>query len=123
LEKDLGKCQFVNWAFEILLCQRDIKHSMDHLKQWMKPESVDTPFMLAPGKSYTVCEPLGVTAILGSWNFPLITTIMPLVAAIAAGNCVVLKPSEMSVYCSGALKQLVARNLDISCYKVVQGAV
>ena len=104
LENDLGKGQFVNWAFEILICQRDIKHSIDHLKQWMKAESVDTPFMIGPGKSYTVCEPLGVTGILGSWNYPLVTTIMPLIAAMAAGNCVVLKPSEISAYSSVAIK-------------------
>jgi aldehyde dehydrogenase (NAD+) len=60
----------------------------------MKDESVDTPLLIGPAKSSIMAEPLGVTGILGSWNYPYVTTFMPLIAAIAAGNCAVIKPSE-----------------------------
>jgi aldehyde dehydrogenase (NAD+) len=82
----------------------------------MAEECVDTPFMIGPGKSYIVKEPLGVVAVLGSWNYPLYTSLCPMINAIAAGNCVVLKPSEMAPYTSRVLKKIIAFNLDTSCY-------
>jgi aldehyde dehydrogenase (NAD+) len=75
---------------------RDAKHTLSHLKEWMKDESVDTPLLIGPGKSSIMTEPLGVTGILGSWNYPYVTCFGPLVAAIAAGNCAVVKPSEFA---------------------------
>jgi aldehyde dehydrogenase (NAD+) len=78
----------------------------------MKPVSVDTPLLAGPGKSSIVSEPLGVIAILGSWNYPYLTAMCPLISAIAAGNAVVIKPSEMSPFSSQKIKQLIARNMD-----------
>ena len=123
MTKDLGRDAFCNWLFELHLCVRDALHTIDHLHEWMKDECVDTPFMIGPGKSYIVNEPLGVVGILSSWNYPVLTAIMPLIAAIGAGNCAVLKPSEMSTNTSLKLKHLVVRNLDSKCYKVVEGQV
>lgn len=123
MSKDLKKNEFANWTFEIHMILRDAQHTADHLKEWMKDESVDTPLLIGPAKSSIMCEPLGVAGIMGSWNYPYLTTIMPLVAVIAAGNCAVIKPSEMSPHSSLMVKRLVIRHLDSNCYKVVEGAV
>ena len=93
---DLGKSDFANWLFELRCIEREIEHSLKHLKKWMRVECVDTPFALGPPKSYLQREPLGVVAIIGSWNYPLATAVGPMVAAMAAGNCVLMKPSEMA---------------------------
>lgn len=89
----------------------------------MKEECVDTPFSLGPGKSYIMKEPLGVIAVMGSWNFPISTTIVPAISAIAAGNCVVIKPSEMAPWSAKIMKTLCARYLDLAAYKCINGQV
>lgn len=123
LTKDLGKSKFVNWLCEIHNVVRDIEHSIETLADCMKEECVDTPFMLGPGKSYVLKEPLGVVAVLGSWNYPLVTSLGPVINAMAAGNCVILKPSEIAPYSSRIMKKLFTFHLDSSAYTCVQGAV
>jgi len=66
-----------------------------NLKSWVY-EKVDTPMMTGPGSSYIIHEPLGVALVMGTWNFPTFTSLNPAAEAIAAGNCVLLKPSEMA---------------------------
>jgi aldehyde dehydrogenase (NAD+) len=89
----------------------------------MADESVDTPMLLAPAKSRIVYEPFGVALVIGSWNFPFFTTIGPLIYAIAAGNCCIIKPSEMSPQSSKVMKRLFTRHLDSACYACIEGAV
>ena len=89
----------------------------------MKDEPRDTPFMIGPGTSYVVKEPLGVVAILGAWNFPLKTTLSPLISAISAGNVVVMKPSEFAPHCTVIFKRLFARYLDSSAFQCLNGQV
>ena len=112
---DLGKSDFANWLFEVRMIEREIEHCVKHLKKWMRDECVDTPFMLGPAKSYLQREPLGVVAILGSWNYPLATAVGPMVCALAAGNAILMKPSEMAPNVAKVVKQLFARFLDQSC--------
>jgi len=120
---DLAKDDFSNWLFEIRMLEREIEHCLKHLKGWMKDECVNTPLMLGPAKSYLQKEPLGVVAVLGSWNYPLATSIGPVISAIAAGNCVILKPSEMAPYTAVVVKTLFARFLDLTAYKCINGGV
>lgn len=108
---------------EIHTCVRDVEHTMEHLQDWMTEKCIDTPFMIGPAKSYILAEPLGVVAVLGSWNYPLATAIAPVINAIAAGNCVILKPSEIAPYTSRVMKKLFAFHLDSNAYQCVQGAV
>lgn len=68
-------------------------------------------------------EPLGVTLVIGSWNYPLFTSLCPLATAIAAGNCVILKPSEMTPNSSNMIRILFEKYLDPSCYRVIEGGV
>jgi aldehyde dehydrogenase (NAD+) len=116
LTKDLGKGTFENWLCELMMVTREINHALESLKHWMRDEPRDTPFIIGPGESYLAREPLGVVAILGSWNYPLVTTLSPLVSAISAGNAVIFKPSEFSPYTSVVLKRLFARYLDSAAY-------
>lgn len=96
---------------------------MDNLKKWANDESVDTPMLIGPGKSKIVYEPLGVVLIMGSWNFPLYTTLGPLIHTIAAGNCALIKPSEMSPFVSNTLKKVINRSLDMNAYVCIEGQV
>jgi aldehyde dehydrogenase (NAD+) len=89
----------------------------------MKPQRVSTPWMMQPGSSQVVHEPLGVALIIGAWNYPLQLTLAPLVACIAAGNCALLKPSELAPHCSAALAEYLPKYLDPECIAVVQGGV
>ena len=75
--------------------------------------------MFTPGRSYLKPEPYGVALVIGSWNYPLATSIGPAVMAIAAGNCVVLKPSELAPYCSLAISNLFEKYIDPRFYRVI----
>ena len=121
--QDLAKDDFSNWMFELRCIEREIEHALKHLKSWMTDEVMDTPLFLGPARSYLQREPLGVVAVLGSWNYPLATAIGPVVAAMAAGNCVLLKPSEMAPWTAKAVKTLFARFLDLNAFQCVNGAV
>ena len=92
--KDLGCGAFENDIFEINTCIREAQHTLSHFKSWAKPECVDTPMPVGPGKSYVMKEPLGTIAVIGSWNYPYLTILCPLVAVIASGNTAIVKPSE-----------------------------
>jgi len=75
---------------------READYALEHLHQWVKPERIHTPLLMEPGHVRLRRDPLGVTLIIGAWNEPYMLTLAPLVAAIAAGNTAVLKPSEIS---------------------------
>ena len=120
---DLGLSDFCNWVFELNTVIRDIQHCIASLKENMKAESVDTPLIVGPGKSYIMREPIGVVAIVGSWNYPFVTTISPMATAIAAGNVVVVKPSEFCPFTSKVIKTLMAMSIDSNSYQCVFGHV
>ena len=87
----------------------------------MKETVVDTPMMVGPGKSYIKPEPLGVVCVMAAWNYPYYTLLGGVALAIAAGNCVVIKPSEMSPNCSISIAKVCEKYLDQRFYRVVQG--
>ena len=86
-------------------------------------KKVKTNFLNFPGKSYIIPEPLGVTLIIGAWNYPYQLSISPAIAAIAAGNTVVLKPSEISVATSALLAKIINNIFDAEFFKVIEGGV
>ena len=96
LEKDLGRDAFVTWLMEVGLSTATVKHTLKHMKKWMEEEELPSELLFAPCKTKARYEPLGVVSIYGSWNFPISTTLKPLIDAIAAGNCTLVKPSEMA---------------------------
>ncbi|WP_100642766.1 aldehyde dehydrogenase family protein [Alteromonas facilis] len=121
LAADLGKCEMEAWISEIGYLQAEIKHTIKHLKGWMRPRKVSSPLLAQPGKSYLKPDPLGVVLIIGAWNYPFQLVLAPLIAAIAAGNCAILKPSELSVATSALIAKLVPQYLDNKAVAVIEG--
>jgi aldehyde dehydrogenase (NAD+) len=76
---------------------------------------------VGPGRSFIKPEPLGVVCVMAAWNYPYYTLLAPLSSAIAAGNCCLIKPSELSPNCSNSLVKLCQEYLDNDCFKVIVG--
>lgn len=123
LAADLGKHALEAWSTEISYVADAAAYSRKKLKRWARRRRVPTPLVGLPGRSWLQPEPLGVVLIIGAWNYPLQLTFAGLAAAIAAGNCAVLKPSELAPATSAATARLVDEYLDTDCIKVVEGAV
>jgi len=123
LKSDLGKHPQEAWATEISYVAAEAAYSRKNLKQWARRRKVPTPMVGQPGKSWLQPEPLGVVLIMGAWNYPLQLVLAGLAAAISAGNCAVLKPSELAPATSDIIARLVPEYLDSKCIKVVEGAV
>ncbi len=121
LHADLNKGVTEAYMTETALCLDEIKYAEKHLKSWMKPKKVKTSFVQMPGKSYIYPEPLGVVLIIGPWNYPFQLLIAPLVAAIAAGNCVVIKPSELAPKTSALVARMCKELFDKAYVSVVEG--
>ena len=119
---DFGKPRFEAWAAEIGFVLTDIDHTLAQLDSWMRPRKVSTPLAFRPGRSSVVPEPLGVTCVIAPWNYPVQLLLLPMVAAIAAGNAVVGKPSELAPATAEALAALVAE-LDDPAVALVLGGV
>ncbi len=96
LARDLGKPEFEAYATEVGFVISEIRHALKELRVWAAPVSYPTPLKLQPGYSLTIAEPKGPTLILAPWNYPFHLAIAPMVAALAAGNTVVIKPSEFA---------------------------
>ncbi|MCB9610944.1 MAG: aldehyde dehydrogenase family protein [Sandaracinus sp.] len=122
LKSDLGKPEIEAFSAEVSFVANDVAHAKKHLRGWMKAEKVSSPLVVQPGQSFIVREPLGVALIISPWNYPFQLLMAPLVSAIAAGNCAVLKPSEVSPATSALFAKWIPRYLD-GCVKVVEGGV
>lgn len=120
---DLGKNPIESEITEIGFVLAEISHALRHLKSWMRPERVRVPLALWPATARTVSEPLGAVLIIAPWNYPLQLMLAPLVGALAAGNAVVLKPSEIAPATSAALATFIPQYLDGGLVKVVEGGV
>lgn len=102
---------------------READYALKHLEEWMTPPQVHTPLVMQPGHVRIRRDPFGVTLIIGAWNEPFMLLFAPLVAALAAGNTAVLKPSELAAACSASAARLVPQYLDTQAVAVVEGAV
>lgn len=108
---------------EIYPVVSDIKHAILHLRRWMSPRRVAAPLPLLGTSSYIHYEPKGVVLIISPWNFPVNLTFGPLVSAIAAGNCALLKPSELTPHTSAVMRSIVADLFDPREVALIEGAV
>src|SRR3954447_4829735 len=122
LAKDLGRPAVEAWLADLAPITAEIKYALKHLRTWAKPKRVKVPLSVQPGRAWYQYEPLGVTLIIGPWNYPIHLMLAPLVGAIAAGNCAILKPSEHTPACSALLAELVPQYLDRESVAVVKGA-
>lgn len=118
LEQDLRKCKTEVDITEIGVVNTEIRHAIRNLKSWMAPKQVDTPITLFRSSSEIRYEPKGVCLIISPWNFPVQLALAPLVSAIAAGNCVIIKPTEFAPNSTAALKKIVE-----SCFPPEEVAV
>lgn len=102
---------------------KEADYARQHLGEWMRPLLMDAPPMMQPGEVRVRFDPLGVGLIIGAWNYPFLLTLSPLIAAIAAGNAAVIKPSELAPACADVLARLIPKYLDADAFSVVLGAV
>ncbi|MBV9988487.1 MAG: aldehyde dehydrogenase [Chitinophagaceae bacterium] len=107
LYSDLRKSREECWVTENGFLLAELNDALRHLRRWMQPEAVPTNLLNFPSGSRVLYEPLGVTLIIGPWNYPLQLLFTPLVGAIAAGNCVVLKPSEFAPATSAVMQKII----------------
>lgn len=119
---DLHKPDFEAYATEIGVI-REIDYTLKHLKNWVKPQRVSLPIDQLPGRGEIQSEPLGVVLIVSPWNYPFQLAFSPLIGAIAAGNCAIIKPSEISENTSKLIAQLVADSFDPSYITVIEGGI
>ena len=106
---------------EIYVVLSEIRHAMKNLSSWTKPEKVASPSALIGSKSQVQLEPKGVCLIISPWNFPFNLTVGPLISALAAGNTVILKPSELTPNCSNLIDKMITELFDPSEVAVFQG--
>jgi aldehyde dehydrogenase (NAD+) len=121
LKEDLGKPAFEAYGAEMAIVVSEIDHAVRHLQSWAKPRRVRTPLAHFPARCSIHPEPFGVALIIGPWNFPVQLMLAPLVGALAAGNCAVLKPAISSPHTSHILAKLVRENFDPAYVSLVEG--
>ncbi|GFR91173.1 aldehyde dehydrogenase [Elysia marginata] len=112
LQEDLHKHKGESVITELSLCKNDAIHAINHLSEWIKPEKVQKGLMYMMDNACIQKEPLGVSLIIGAWNYPIQLTLLPLIGAVAAGNCCIIKPSELSAKTAEFLKEYIPKYLD-----------
>ena len=105
--QDLGRTHFVTEICEVTVTIEMINHTLDHIEDYTRDVPTDPALIFAPCSSKLRYEPLGVAMIMGSWNYPYFVTLKPLVTCIAAGNCALIKPSELGPCAAKVIEVLV----------------
>ncbi len=121
LKEDLNKHSTEAYISEIAIVKGEIKHVLKNLKRWAKVKRVKTPLIHWPSKSYIYSEPYGVVLIMAPWNYPFQLSLTPLVGAIAAGNCAVVKPSAYATKTSNIIKKIISSVFPREYIRVVEG--
>jgi aldehyde dehydrogenase (NAD+) len=123
LKSDMGRPSFEVYPSEIAFCATEAALAKKKLGSWCKPRRVPTPLVGQPGTSWIYPEPLGVVLIIGPWNYPLQLVLVPLIGAVAAGNCAIVKPSEVVPAMSRLIATRLPRYVDPEWVSVVEGGV
>lgn len=121
LGEDLGKSATEALMTEVVSVRSEVDHALLHLTDWMEPRPARLPLALRPASAEVRARPKGMVLIIGAWNYPVQLTLAPLVGALAAGNTVVLSPSEKAPATAAALRELLPRHLDPALISVVEG--
>ena len=121
LYTDLKKSPEEVWATETGMVIAELNTAIKNLHHWMEPEAVNTNLLNLPSRSKILKEPLGAVLIIGPWNYPFQLLINPLIGAIAAGNCVVLKPSEFAPATDAVMKKIISASFSNEYILYVQG--
>jgi aldehyde dehydrogenase (NAD+) len=123
LKTDLGRGPEEAWLYDVGFSITEIELMIKNLKKWTAPRKVPTPVVAKPGSSRRIPEPLGVVLVIAPWNYPVQLLLVPAAGAIAAGNAVVMKPSEVSSATSALLGRLIPKYLDSAALRAVEGGV
>lgn len=123
LGEDLGKSGTEAQLTEIGFLVAEIDNALQHLAAWMRPRRVGVPLALQPAAAKIVPEPLGVVLVIAPWNYPLMLALSPVIGAIAAGNAVVIKPSELAPATAALISRVIPDTLDKRAVAVVEGGV
>jgi aldehyde dehydrogenase (NAD+) len=121
LEADLGRDAHMAWFGDFASTAAEAAFARKHLKKWMKRRRTSLPLSMQPGRGFYQYEPLGVVLVIGPWNYPVYLTLGPIIAALAAGNVVAVKPSEHAPATSAILAQLLPQYLDPDAVAVLEG--
>ncbi|AST92496.1 aldehyde dehydrogenase family protein [Sutcliffiella cohnii] len=123
LKADLNKSEFEAYTTEIGILLEEIRFTLKHLPSWVKPQKVKTPITHIGSTSYVYPEPYGVTLIISPWNYPFQLAVAPLIGAIAAGNCAIIKPSELTPKTSQLLSLIISSIFPREFVAVAEGDV
>lgn len=121
--KDFGKGNFNTFLTEFSGLYAELDNAIRNVKKWARVKRISTNILNSPGSSYQIPEPLGVCLVIGAWNYPINLALAPAIGAIAAGNTVVLKPSELTFHTSEILAKMIRENFDPSFLTVVTGGI
>jgi aldehyde dehydrogenase (NAD+) len=121
LHRDLGKPRAESLTGEVDIVRKEARLMARNLRHFMRPAKVRSPLVTFPARSSIVPEPLGVALIIGAWNYPVQEILAPLAGALAAGNCAVLKPSELAPATAALIARLVPQYLDPAAVAVLEG--
>jgi aldehyde dehydrogenase (NAD+) len=121
LEEDLDRSPFEAWLADAATTAGEARYAAKHVKKWMRRKYRRLELAQLPGRGWVEYEPYGTVLIIGAWNYPFYLTLGPLVGAIAAGNTVVLKPSEIAQASADLMAELVPRYLDNEAIAVIEG--
>lgn len=120
LKEDLGKSVSESYMCEVGLTLSELSYQIKHIKKWNRPKRHRTDLANFHGKSYSVYEPYGVVLVMAPWNYPFMLTMEPVIGAVAAGNCVVAKPSAYSPATSAIIKKILEKVFEEEYVTVVE---
>lgn len=120
---DMRKPPFEAEFSEVLLCKNELNEALNNLSRWMKDKHVDKNLATQLDSAFIRKDPYGVVLIIGPWNYPIYLLLVPLIGAIAAGNCVIIKPSELTKNSEKLIEEVLPKYLDKDCFAVVTAGV
>jgi aldehyde dehydrogenase (NAD+) len=121
LAEDLGRSPAEAWLGDVASTKAEAAYARKHVRRWMRRRRESLPLAQLPGRAWVQYDPLGVVLVIGPWNYPLYLSLAPLVAAVAAGNCAVIKPSELAPATSALLARLLPEYVDAEAVRVIEG--
>ncbi|NPA36642.1 MAG: aldehyde dehydrogenase [Chlorobi bacterium] len=120
---DFRKSSYETYETELAILYAEIKHSVKKVRSWSRPKRVAANLANLPGSSFIMPEPLGTSLVIGAWNYPFLLSMQPVVSAIAAGNTVIMKPSELAMNTSNVMAKMINDNFDSHFFHVIEGGV
>jgi aldehyde dehydrogenase (NAD+) len=121
LKKDIGKSEFEAFATEVTAILDEINNAVENLEAWTKPIEAETPPVLGEGESRIYYDPYGIILIINTWNYPFVLCFKPLIGALAAGNCCIVKPSEVAPTASKVLAEIINACFEEDYCRAIEG--